>query len=212
MAERLIPAEDTLPYWLLPFRRKIEALRQKNAATRRETERLRQENAALRKLRKGTDSLRQLLECPDKLQQIVETSIIAPTEESPGEHVQDTDRIKYKFKDVGIGLRPCPHCDSANLRGPHCTEYHGDTYAPTWWVECEECPASMTVSGETPEPLIAAWNRRSPRQSPDPKLLESLAIRYRHDFGLLDTQVQKAILGKMRQLWEEVVGLGFYKP
>jgi hypothetical protein len=57
-------------------------------------------------------------------------------------------------------LKPCPHCGSINLRGPHCTEYQGDTYAPTWWVECEECPAGMEVAGQTPEPLIAAWNRR----------------------------------------------------
>lgn len=27
-------------------------------------------------------------------------------------------------------LKPCPHCGSINLRGPHCTDYHGDTYAP----------------------------------------------------------------------------------
>lgn len=57
-------------------------------------------------------------------------------------------------------LKPCPHCGSINLRGSHCTEYQGDTYAPTWQVECEDCPAIMEVAGDTPEPLIEAWNRR----------------------------------------------------
>ena len=58
---------------------------------------------------------------------------------------------------------------------------------------------------------------------PDPKLLWSMALRYRHDFGFdrhpddpfgmgCTPQEREAILRTMRQLWEEVVGLGFYKP
>jgi len=47
---------------------------------------------------------------------------------------------------------------------------------------------------------------------PDPALLESMAMRYRHDFGLLDSKHQAAILVTMRQLWEEVAGVGFYRP
>jgi len=46
---------------------------------------------------------------------------------------------------------------------------------------------------------------------PDPALLESMAMRYRHDFGLLDSKHQAAILVTMRQLWEEVAGVGFYR-
>ncbi len=46
---------------------------------------------------------------------------------------------------------------------------------------------------------------------PDPILLESMAMRYRHDFGLLDSKHQAAILITMRQLWEEVAGVGFYR-
>lgn len=46
----------------------------------------------------------------------------------------------------------------------------------------------------------------------DPKLIESMAMRYRHDFGMLDEQQKEVIRITMRQLWEEVVGLGFYKP
>ena len=76
----------------------------------------------------------------------------------------------------------------------------------------------MEVEGETPDPLIEAWNRRSRETSrtfgqvqPDPDLLDSMAMRYRHDFGLLDSKHQAAILSTMRQLWEEVVGLGFYR-
>ena len=47
---------------------------------------------------------------------------------------------------------------------------------------------------------------------PDQALLQSMAMRYRHDFGLLDSKHQAAILVTMRQLWEEVAGLGFYRP
>ena len=46
---------------------------------------------------------------------------------------------------------------------------------------------------------------------PDPKLIDSMAMRYRHDFGLLDRNEQDSIRTTMTQLWEEVVGIGFYK-
>lgn len=46
---------------------------------------------------------------------------------------------------------------------------------------------------------------------PDPALINSMAMRYRHDFGLLDQREQDSIRTTMRQLWEEVVGLGFYR-
>jgi hypothetical protein len=46
---------------------------------------------------------------------------------------------------------------------------------------------------------------------PDPKLIDSMALRYRHDFAFLDEQTQNSIRTTMTQLWEEVVGLGFYK-
>jgi len=46
---------------------------------------------------------------------------------------------------------------------------------------------------------------------PDSKLIDSMAMRYRHDFGLLGEDEQNAIRTTMKQIWEEVVGLGFYK-
>lgn len=46
---------------------------------------------------------------------------------------------------------------------------------------------------------------------PNPKLIDSMAMRYRHDFGLLDKQKQDGIRTTMTQLWEEVVCKGFYK-
>jgi hypothetical protein len=49
------------------------------------------------------------------------------------------------------------------------------------------------------------------QQKPDPKLIDSMAMRYRHDFGLLEEPHKEAIRTTMKQLWEEVVGLGFYK-
>ncbi len=41
-------------------------------------------------------------------------------------------------------------------------------------------------------------------------LLNSMAMRYRHDFGLLSVSEQAAVLGTMRQLYEEVSGYGFF--
>jgi hypothetical protein len=46
---------------------------------------------------------------------------------------------------------------------------------------------------------------------PDPKLIDSMALRYRHDFAFLDEQTQNSIRTTMTQLWEEVAGEGFYK-
>ena len=57
-------------------------------------------------------------------------------------------------------LLPCPHCGNAELDGPHLREYVGDHRYPAWWVECGQCPCSMEADGETPEALIAAWNKR----------------------------------------------------
>jgi hypothetical protein len=46
---------------------------------------------------------------------------------------------------------------------------------------------------------------------PNPKLIDSMALRYRHDFAFLDEQTQNSIRTTMTQLWEEVAGEGFYK-
>jgi predicted nucleic acid-binding protein len=47
---------------------------------------------------------------------------------------------------------------------------------------------------------------------PDRALLASMAMRYRHDFGLLDKRAQESLISTMRQIHEEVVGKGFYSP
>lgn len=47
--------------------------------------------------------------------------------------------------------------------------------------------------------------------NPPDGLLRSMAMRLRHDFGLLPEDHQKVILDDMRKLHEEVVGKGFYK-
>jgi hypothetical protein len=46
--------------------------------------------------------------------------------------------------------------------------------------------------------------------NPNPKLIDSMGMRYRHDFGLLSKEQQDHIRTTMIQVWEEVVGLGFY--
>lgn len=57
--------------------------------------------------------------------------------------------------------KACPFCGNENLRGPYLTEYIGDSYMPYWWIECNNCPASMQVDGETDKGLYTAWNKRT---------------------------------------------------
>jgi hypothetical protein len=75
-----------------------------------------------------------------------------------------------------------------------------------------------TYANKEVEAAWKAWSwqaaRATPAQprQPDPALIESMCMRYRHDWGLLDDeQTKEATRTTMRQLWEEVVGLGFYK-
>lgn len=65
------------------------------------------------------------------------------------------------------------------------------------------------------EAQIADAQRAAPKGTePDPALIDSMAMRYRHDFGLLlEGSDEKEVTRRvMRQIWEEVVGLGFYRP
>ena len=49
------------------------------------------------------------------------------------------------------------------------------------------------------------------RTHKDPQLIDSMALRYRHDFGMINDEAEKHYYRvTMTQLWEEVVGLGFY--
>ncbi len=65
-----------------------------------------------------------------------------------------------------VNLKPCPHCGSKDLKGPHFEEYTGDTRTPSWWVECTQCPCGMQVDGEADDPLREAWNKRTIDTSP----------------------------------------------
>jgi hypothetical protein len=48
---------------------------------------------------------------------------------------------------------------------------------------------------------------------PDPRLINSMCMRWRHDFGLLkeDNPEKEFLRRQMKKVWEEVVGLGFYR-
>ncbi len=63
--------------------------------------------------------------------------------------------------------------------------------------------------------LIEQLNQAKPLPSglpvePPTSLLYSMAMRYRHDFGLLDDATKMSVLTTMRQLYEEVSGHGFH--
>lgn len=55
------------------------------------------------------------------------------------------------------------------------------------------------------------YTESMPQSKPSLLLLDSMCMRYRHDFGLLEEKEKEAIRVTMTQVWEEVVGLGFYK-
>lgn len=55
-------------------------------------------------------------------------------------------------------LLPCPHCGSNKVSGPHETS---DDRTIRWWVECNACPAGMTIFKDDESAAIAAWNRRT---------------------------------------------------
>lgn len=59
-------------------------------------------------------------------------------------------------------MKPCPHCGSKEIDGPHLIGYVEDRYRPHWWLKCQRCPAAMEIGGATADELMAAWNKRAP--------------------------------------------------
>ena len=57
-------------------------------------------------------------------------------------------------------LLPCPFCGNTELRGPHFSDYIGDSYYPQWYIDCDQCPCGMHVDGESSSGVIDAWNKR----------------------------------------------------
>ena len=70
--------------------------------------------------------------------------------------------------------------------------------------------ASIT-SCDTPQISTEHNQSKIDDSEPNPELIESMSYRYRHDFAFLDSKHQEAIRTTMKQLWEEVVGKGFYR-
>jgi hypothetical protein len=66
-------------------------------------------------------------------------------------------------------------------------------------------------TAEEIEKQIEAIRDELEADKPDPLLIDSMAMRYRHDFGLLNENEKNTVRIIMTQLWEEVVGKGFYK-
>ncbi|CAB4143566.1 hypothetical protein UFOVP449_221 [uncultured Caudovirales phage] len=58
---------------------------------------------------------------------------------------------------------------------------------------------------------LASTSSQTEISEPNPQLIESMCYRYSHSFGFLDDNHKESIRTTMRQLWEEVVGKGFYK-
>ena len=56
----------------------------------------------------------------------------------------------------------------------------------------------------------AGYQPKLPLLTPPDELLVSMAMRFRHDFGLLEDYQRAALIAQMRQVYEEVIGTGFY--
>ena len=60
------------------------------------------------------------------------------------------------------GFLPCPFCGSLELEGPHRSEQHVYGYCfPSYWIECKNCPAEMTIQDDTVDELKLRWNSRA---------------------------------------------------
>ena len=77
---------------------------------------------------------------------------------------------------------------------------------------CERRDYSASKMCEEVLKFIEALSTNKQTPTPDPKLIDSMAMRYRHDFGLLTDSEKESIRITMKQIWEETAGLGFYKP
>ena len=129
-------------------------------------------------------------------------------------------------------LLPCPFCGSPPCSDdPDCSSMREYMTAPSEQdvsIICANIHCTFGINITVPDKkldsnlyeqiLMKAWNSRHipddmvmvPRE-PTEGLLVSMAMRYRHDFGVLDSGMQHSILIDMRKLHEEVVGEGFYR-
>lgn len=94
--------------------------------------------------------------------------------------------------DQSVVLLPCPFCGSTELNGPHISEYVGDSYSPSWWVDCEECPGGMEVKGKDVQSLVDAWNKRADYK--DAEMYRSFARGF--------IEAHRASLGKDCGVWD----------
>lgn len=121
-------------------------------------------------------------------------------------------------------LLPCPFCGAK-------VEITNRKARDMWAVQCCDCGNSTTEWMHDKNAVIVSWNtRHTPKGyalipiEPTEALLESMAVRYDHGLacpGYYDQAMFKSDISHkerlestvrtMRQLHEEVVGVGFYK-
>ena len=78
-------------------------------------------------------------------------------------------------------------------------DFYVDKHTQTCWEAWQAAKAQAVPEGFV---LVPKINSEAG--------IESMAMRYRHDFPLLDENYRNGIKSQMRQLYEEAIGLGFY--
>lgn len=99
------------------------------------------------------------------------------------------------------------------------TQSKADQDFTVWWnAEKNKAIPPMEFRAILDHIASSAWHAADIRRwqtslpaTPSNDHLASMAMRYRHDFGLLDESTKAAILVTMKQLFEEATGRGFYQ-
>lgn len=92
-------------------------------------------------------------------------------------------------------------------RSPEASEEDNIAWRESYWYVWQRCRAAMLQAGNSP--VIPEGYVMVPKV-PSQAHLNSIAMRYRHDFYLLNDAQKDSALAVARQMYEECSGQGFY--
>lgn len=90
----------------------------------------------------------------------------------------------------------------------HFSNLAGVTWSPAPGATCHGIEYIRADLATPPAP-IEGW--KLVPVEPTPEHIDSVALRYRHDFGLMESHERDNVRRFARQMYEECIGEGFYK-